>query len=248
MEGIGNNNASPVGYYIPIAQSDVANGVRIAVRTRGEPAAVTSLVRSAVTSLDADLAIYEISTMRTRHRSADCVLHGLRHVLHGVRVLRAVPRGRRTLRRDVVRGDAADAGDGRALGARRAGDGTDRAGDAEERDAARRSASSSDWGLALLASGPLQAVLYHVNPRDVAVFGRRRRRRWQRRASSRASCRRGASRGSIRSWRWRRSASEPRRSRRDTKFTSYLFLSKGHARRSGFAFLLAWPSWFKAPA
>ena len=37
MEGIGNNNASPVGYYIPIAQSDVANGVRIAVRTRGEP-------------------------------------------------------------------------------------------------------------------------------------------------------------------------------------------------------------------
>ena len=37
MEGIGNNNASPVGYYIPIAQSDVANGVRIAVRTQGEP-------------------------------------------------------------------------------------------------------------------------------------------------------------------------------------------------------------------
>ena len=56
MEGIGNNNASPVGYYIPIAQSDVANGVRIAVRTRGEPGALTSLIRSAVTSLDPDLA------------------------------------------------------------------------------------------------------------------------------------------------------------------------------------------------
>ena len=64
MQGIGNNNASPVGYYIPIAQSDVANGVRIAVRTRGEAAAVTPLIRSAVTSLDTDLAIYEISTMR----------------------------------------------------------------------------------------------------------------------------------------------------------------------------------------
>ena len=38
MQGIGNNNASPVGYYIPIAQSDVANGVRIAVRTRGRRA------------------------------------------------------------------------------------------------------------------------------------------------------------------------------------------------------------------
>ena len=71
MQGIGNNNASPVGYYIPIAQSDVANGVRIAVRTRGDPPAVTALVRSAVASLDADLAIYEVSTMRTRHRSAD---------------------------------------------------------------------------------------------------------------------------------------------------------------------------------
>src|SRR5204863_6161601 len=52
MEGIGNNNASPVGYYIPIAQSDVANGVRIAVRTRGEPGAMTTLVRGAVASLD----------------------------------------------------------------------------------------------------------------------------------------------------------------------------------------------------
>src|SRR5207249_897793 len=60
MEGIGNNNASPIGYYIPIAQSDVANGVRIAARARGEPGAVTALVRSAVASLDPDLAIYEI--------------------------------------------------------------------------------------------------------------------------------------------------------------------------------------------
>ncbi len=65
MEGIGNNNASPVGYYIPIAQSDVANGVRIAVRTRGEPGAIASLVRGAVASLDSDLAIYEVNTMRT---------------------------------------------------------------------------------------------------------------------------------------------------------------------------------------
>lgn len=62
MEGIGNNNASPVGYYIPISQSDVGNGVRIAVRTRGEPAAIASLLRAAVVSLDPTLAIYEINT------------------------------------------------------------------------------------------------------------------------------------------------------------------------------------------
>src|SRR5262245_44944843 len=64
MEGIGNNNASPVGYYISIAQSDVANGVRIAVRARGEPSAMTALVRSAVAGLDEDLAIFEVLTMR----------------------------------------------------------------------------------------------------------------------------------------------------------------------------------------
>ena len=60
MEGIGNNNASPIGYYIPIAQSDVANGVRIAVRTRAIPRAMTSFVRVCRASLDPDLAIYEI--------------------------------------------------------------------------------------------------------------------------------------------------------------------------------------------
>src|SRR6185436_3353804 len=63
MEGIGNSNASPAGYYIPISQSDVANGVRIAVRTAGEPGAMTEPLRSAVASLDGDLAIYEILTM-----------------------------------------------------------------------------------------------------------------------------------------------------------------------------------------
>src|SRR5690606_34629123 len=58
MEGIGNNGASPVGYYIPIAQSDVANGVRIAIRTRGDASSVTPQIRAAVASLDPNLAIY----------------------------------------------------------------------------------------------------------------------------------------------------------------------------------------------
>ena len=71
MEGIGNNNASPVGYYIPIAQSDVANGVRIAVRTRGQPAAVTSLV-----AIGGGVARRRSGDLRgqhdaARHRSAD---------------------------------------------------------------------------------------------------------------------------------------------------------------------------------
>lgn len=64
MQGLGNNDQNPAGYYIPIAQSDVNNFVSIALRTRGEPAAATSAVREAVASLDKDLAIYQVASMR----------------------------------------------------------------------------------------------------------------------------------------------------------------------------------------
>jgi len=64
MQGMGNNNQSGAGYYIPIAQSDVTNFVSIALRTRGEPGTVTSEVRAAVTSMDADLAIYDVLSMK----------------------------------------------------------------------------------------------------------------------------------------------------------------------------------------
>lgn len=64
MQGLGNNDQSPAGYYIPIAQSDVTNFVSIALRTRGEPAAVTPSVRAAVVSLDKDLAIYQVLSMK----------------------------------------------------------------------------------------------------------------------------------------------------------------------------------------
>jgi predicted permease len=63
MEGIDNFQASPAGYYIPIAQSPVGTGVRIAIRTRGAPLAITSDVRTAVESLDRNLPIYEVLSM-----------------------------------------------------------------------------------------------------------------------------------------------------------------------------------------
>ena len=169
MEGIGNNNASPVGYYIPIPQSDVANGVRIAVRARGEPGALTSLIRSAVTSLDPELAIYEIETMR---RVIDrqtwfyttfgtffmafglCALFLAAAGLYGVMSFAVTQRTRemgvrsalgapgRQLVMLVMRRSIVQLAIGLALG----------------------------LGLALLASGALQPVLYHVNPRDQMVF------------------------------------------------------------------------------
>jgi predicted permease len=169
MEGIGNNNASPVGYYIPIAQSDVANGVRIAVRANGEPGALASLIRSAVTSLDPELAIYEIETMQ---RVIDrqtwfyttfgtffmafglCALFLAAAGLYGVMSFAVTQRTRemgvrsalgapgRQLVALVMRKTMAQLAIGLVLG----------------------------LGLALLAAGALQPVLYHVNPRDGAVF------------------------------------------------------------------------------
>jgi len=64
MEGIGNSNQSGAGYYIPIAQSDVSNNVSIALRTRDEPGSVTPQVRAAVSSMNADLAIFDERSMR----------------------------------------------------------------------------------------------------------------------------------------------------------------------------------------
>ena len=169
MQGIGNNNASPVGYYIPIAQSDVANGVRIAVRTRGDAAVVDP-----ADPLCRDVARSEPRDLRDQHdapcdRASDLVLHGVRHVLHGVRHLRAASRRGRTLWRDVVRGHAADARNGRALRARR---------QALQLIllVMRKSIVQLAIGLllglvlALSAAGALQPVLYHVNPRDATVF------------------------------------------------------------------------------
>ena len=169
MEGIGNNNASPSGYYIPIAQSDVANGVRIAVRTAGDPAAAATAVRAAIASLDPDLALYDISTLR---RVIDrqtwfysvfgsffmafgcCALFLASAGLYGVMSFAVTQRRRemgvrsalgasgRVLVLLIMKKSVAQLAAGLALG----------------------------LGLALLASGALQPILYHVNPRDGMVF------------------------------------------------------------------------------
>ena len=169
MEGIGNNNASPVGYYIPIAQSDVANGVRIAVRTRGEPAAVTPLIRSAVTSLDSELAIYEISTLRRviDRQTWFYTVFGTFFMAFGICALLLAAAGLYGVMSFAVTQRTREMGVRSALGAQ---------GAALVFLVMRKSVIQLAIGLflglgmALLASGALQPVLYHVNPRDAAVF------------------------------------------------------------------------------
>jgi predicted permease len=169
MEGIGNNNASAVGYYIPIAQSDVANGVRIAVRTRGEPSAMTPLVRSAVTSLDPDLAIYEISTLRRviDRQTWFYRVFGTFFMAFGVCALLLAAAGLYGVMSFAVTQRTREMGVRSALGAQ----------GAQLLFLVMRKSVIQlaiglflGLGLALLASGALQPVLYHVNPRDAAVF------------------------------------------------------------------------------
>jgi putative ABC transport system permease protein len=169
MEGIGNNNASPIGYYIPIAQSDVANGVRIAVRTRGEPAAVTSSLRAAVASLDPDLAIYEISTLRRviDRQTWFYTVFGTFFMAFGICALLLAAAGLYGVMSFAVTQRTREMGVRSALGAQ---------GMQLVLLVMRKSVVQLaiglvlGLGLALAASDALQPVLYHVNPRDSAVF------------------------------------------------------------------------------
>ena len=169
MEGIGNNNASPIGYYIPIAQSDVANGVRIAVRTRGDPAAVTSSLRAAVASLDPDLAIYEISTLRrvVDRQTWFYTVFGTFFMAFGLCALLLAAAGLYGVMSFSVTQRTREMGVRSALGAQ---------GMQLVLLVMRKSVVQLaiglvlGLGLALAASDALQPVLYHVNPRDSAVF------------------------------------------------------------------------------
>ncbi len=169
MEGIGNNNASPVGYYIPIAQSDVANGVRIALRTRGEASTLTPLVRNAVASLDPDLAIYEVSTLRRviERQTWFYTVFGTFFMSFGICALFLAAAGLYGVMSFAVTQRTREMGVRSALGAQ---------GTQLILLVMRKSLVQLAIGLvlglalALLASGALQPVLYHVNPRDAAVF------------------------------------------------------------------------------
>jgi putative ABC transport system permease protein len=169
MEGIGNNNASPVGYYIPIAQSDVGNAVRMAVRTGSDPSAVTSLLRSAVASLDPNLAIYEIQTMRRviDRQTWFYTVFGTFFMAFGVCALLLAAAGLYGVMSFSVTQRTREMGVRSALGAQ---------GLQLIALVMRKSIVQLAIGLllglalALLASGALQPVLYHVDPRDRFVF------------------------------------------------------------------------------
>jgi predicted permease len=170
MQGIGNNNASPVGYYIPIPQSDVANGVRIAVRVQGrDPASVTSLIRSAIASLDPDLALFEISPLRRviDQRTWFYTVFGTFFTTFGICALCLAAAGLYGVMSFAVTQRTREMGVRSALGAQS----TQLIGLILRKVVWQLAAGLAlGLGLALVAAGGLQPVLYHVNPRDAGVF------------------------------------------------------------------------------
>jgi predicted permease len=170
MQGIGNNNASPAGYYIPIAQSDVANGVRIAVRTQGsDPAALSSLVRGAVASLDRNLAIYQIDTMRTviDRQTTFYTIFGTFFMAFGACPLFLAAAELYGVMSFAVTQRTREMGVRSALGAQ----GSQLVALVMRKRVWQLAVGMFlGLGFALLASGALQPVLYHVDPRDRMVF------------------------------------------------------------------------------
>jgi predicted permease len=170
MQGIGNNNASPVGYYIPISQSDVANGVRIAVRTRGDASAITPAIRSAVAALDGDLPLWEINTMERviDQQTWFYTLFGTFFTTFGICALLLAVAGLYGVMSFAVTQRTREMGVRSALGAQ---------GGQLIALVMRRSFLQLGVGLVLGlmlafgASGALAPVLYHVDPRDGVVFG-----------------------------------------------------------------------------
>jgi predicted permease len=169
MEGIGNNNSSPAGYYIPIAQSDVANGVRMALRTNGQPEGMAPFLRAAVASLDPDLAIYEVSSMRAviQRQTWFYTVFGTFFMAFGGCALFLAAAGLYGVMAFAVTQRTREMGVRSALGAQ---------GLSLIMLVMRRSVVQLAAGLALglllalPASRALQPVLYKVSPRDAAVF------------------------------------------------------------------------------
>ncbi|HSG01964.1 MAG TPA: ABC transporter permease [Vicinamibacterales bacterium] len=169
MEGIGNQGQNPAGYYIPIAQSDVANLVSIAVRSETEPASLASALRGAATELDPNLALFDVLTMNDviARQTWFYTVFGTFFMAFGVIALFLAVAGLYGVMSFSVTQRTREMGIRTALGA---------PGALLIRLVVRRATIQLAVGLAIglaigiAATGPLQPLLYEVAPRDPLVL------------------------------------------------------------------------------
>ena len=109
----------PAVMYVPHRQNP-PSGASILVRSRLDVGAVMNAVRAEVGAVDPDQPVFTAQTMRADARAADVAVPRLREPVRDLRGDRAGDVGGGALRRDGVLRHAADDGDRRADGARRA--------------------------------------------------------------------------------------------------------------------------------
>ena len=93
-------------YFVPLAQHH-SKFVSLVVQTAGPPMVVTPQVRQAVAQLNADIPLYWVYSMEEALARPLWYIRDIRHDVHDLRRHRAVPRGDRPLRCDVVLGQPA---------------------------------------------------------------------------------------------------------------------------------------------
>lgn len=170
MEGIGNNNASPAGFYIPIAQSGVSGFVSMGMRTAGDPMFMTAAVRQAVASLDPDLPIFNVMSMNevVANNTWFFRVFGTLFMIFGFVALFLASVGLYGVMSFAVNRRTREMGIRMALGAHGMG---------LVRLVMRRGMVQLavglliGLGLAIAAAGPLQIILFEVSARDPFVFG-----------------------------------------------------------------------------
>jgi len=172
MEGIGNNQASPAGYYIAVDQFGeiLGNTASIAVRTAGDPAGLASRVLETVATMDANLPIYDAMPMQQVIDEATWfyTTFGTLFMAFGFVALFLAAIGLYGVMSFTVSQRTREMGIRMALGAY---DGR------LIRLAMRRGLKQLAIGitigiaLAALATRPLQIILYEVDARDPVIFG-----------------------------------------------------------------------------
>lgn len=171
MDGFGNSGVGPAGFYIPVAQSDIAYGINVAVRTRGgTPSAISSALRAALTSIDPDLALSDMQSMQyvIDRQTMFHSVFGTLFFAFGVAGLFLAAVGLYGVMSFAVTHRTREFGIRAALGAR---------GGQLVRLVMRKAVIQLTIGLALglvvnlLATGAIQPLLYQVSARDPMVIG-----------------------------------------------------------------------------
>jgi len=169
MDAFG-SGGDPAGFYTPMAQSHVAWGVALAIRTRGPPLAIERDVRRAIAAIDPNLPPYRVLPMSgvMLRMTWFYPVFGRLFTVFGFTALFLGAIGLYGVMSFVVTQRTREMGIRMALGA----ESGSLVGLVMRKGMIQLAIGLGiGLALALLVVGPLQLVLYEVNGRDPAVFG-----------------------------------------------------------------------------